>query len=70
MKNDAMRSIITIEAEELNKLVSEVKETVATDVLKNVHDEQPVFQTIDLWNIRRNRKFKFGPNTRSYPEVY
>ena len=70
MKNDAMRSIVKIEADELNKLVNEVKETVAADVLKNTNDEQPVFQTIDLWNIRRNRKFKFGSNTRSYPEVY
>ena len=65
-----MRSIVKIEADELNKLVNEVKETVAADVLKNTNDEQPVFQTIDLWNIRRNRKFKFGSNTRSYPEVY
>ncbi len=39
---------------ELNNLVKEVKETVATNV--PVINQQPAFTAADLWNLERNRR--------------
>jgi hypothetical protein len=53
MMNDVMPSIVQMEAEELQKLVAEVKETVAT-VIQLPEPKQKTFGHLDMWNIRRN----------------
>jgi hypothetical protein len=58
MKSNVMPSIVQIEAQELEKLVKEVKETVATDAIRTrkVNRSSAVFGAIDLWNIQRRMK--------------
>ena len=58
MKSNVMPSIVQIEANQLKQLVSEVKETVATEMIKvnTVRKATPKFGVIDMWNIHRNRK--------------
>ena len=55
MKSDVMQSIVQIEAEILNGLVTEVKETLATGIKKAKKTERS-FGIVDLWNIRRNAR--------------
>lgn len=59
MKIDASPSIVQMEPAVLNKLVKEVRETLATDIqLPEV--KQPLFTITDLWNIRRYAKTARG----------
>jgi len=54
MKNDVMPSIVQMEYGVLNQLLTEVKETLATDV--EMPEVKPTFGVVDLWKIRRNIK--------------
>lgn len=59
MKSNVMQSIVQIEANDLKNLVSEVKETVATDLIKVNSAKSTAtisFGIVDLWNIRRGMK--------------
>lgn len=58
MKSSVMPSIVQIEANQLKQLVSEVKEIVATRIVKVSHKKTRVnsFGIVDLWNIRRSVK--------------
>ena len=58
MKSNVMPSIVQIEAKELKQLVSEVRETVATRIVKVSQKKPKVnsFGIVDLWNVRRNVK--------------
>ncbi|MEP7319664.1 MAG: hypothetical protein ABI921_13010 [Panacibacter sp.] len=51
MNSNVTNSIIKMEADELSKLVTEVKETVANDV-----NEKQVFSAADLWNIQKTMR--------------
>jgi hypothetical protein len=53
MMNDVMPSIVQMEAEELQKLVTEVRETVAT-MIKLPETKEKTFGSLDMWSIRRN----------------
>jgi hypothetical protein len=55
MENDVMPSIVQMEYGVLKELLTEVKETLATDV-KLPEPKKKVFGIVDLWNIRRNNK--------------
>lgn len=55
MKNDVMPSIVQMEAEELQKLTTEVKETVATGIQLPAVKKKS-FGHLDMWSIRRNFK--------------
>jgi len=55
MKNDVMPSVVQMEAELLQRLVTEVKETVATDV-HVPKAKKNVLRVVDVWNIQRNMK--------------
>ena len=55
MKNDVMPSIVQMDAEELQKLVAEVKETVAS-VIQLPRPKEKSFGHLDMWSIRRNFK--------------
>jgi hypothetical protein len=52
---DVMPSLVQMEKEELQKLIAEVKETVAT-VIQLPEANQKTFGHLDMWNIRRNFK--------------
>jgi len=54
MKSNVKSSIVKIEAEELKQLVTEVKETVATNV--DVKNQTQNFGVADLWKIQRQMK--------------
>ncbi len=56
MKSNVKNSIVKIESEELKKLVTEVKETVATNVDVKNQDQTKNFGVIDLWKIQKQRK--------------
>ncbi len=51
MNSNVKPSIIDMEAEELRKLVTEVRETVAT-----AENNKQTFSAADLWNIQKNMK--------------
>ncbi len=51
MNSNVTNSIIKMEADELSKLVTEVKETVATGL-----NNTPVFNAADLWNIQKSMR--------------
>ena len=55
MMNDVMPSVIQMDAEELQKLVAEVKETVAK-VIQLPKAKEETFGHLDMWSIRRNFK--------------
>lgn len=48
MNSNVNNSIVVMEADELKTLVTEVKETVATNIKQ--------FSAADLWNIQRNMR--------------
>ena len=48
MNSNVNNSIVVMEADELKTLVTEVKETVATNIKQ--------FSAVDLWNIQRNMR--------------
>jgi len=54
MKSDVMPSIVQMDAEELQQLTAEVKETVATGI--KLPKTKKSFGVVDMWNIRRNAK--------------
>ena len=54
MKNDVMPSIVQMEYGVLNQLLTEVKETLATDV--EMPEIKPSFSVVDLWKIRQSAK--------------
>ena len=55
MKSDVMPSIVQMEYGVLQELLTEVKETLATDI-KLPEPKKKTFGIVDLWNIRRNNK--------------
>ena len=61
MKQELNNSRVYLEQEELNKLVSEVKETIATDI-KHTENKNN-FSAADLWNIQKSRKAYQGRRT-------
>ncbi|HKO78999.1 MAG TPA: hypothetical protein VJU78_01330 [Chitinophagaceae bacterium] len=54
MKNDVMPSIVQMEYGVLNALLTEVKETLATDV--KMPEVKQSFSVVDLWKIRKSAK--------------
>jgi len=63
MKSNVMPSIVRIEANELKQLVSEVRETVATDLIqvKHIKKTNKGFGIVDLWNIHRGIRMATMP---------
>lgn len=55
MKNDVMPSIVQMEYGVLETLLTEVKETLATDI-KMPDKQRTSFGIVDLWKIRRNAR--------------
>jgi hypothetical protein len=55
MKSDLMHSRVQMEPNLLKRLVTEVRETVATDV--QLKEKKNSFGVVSLWNIRRNGRY-------------
>jgi hypothetical protein len=55
MKTDVMPSLVKMDKEDLLKLVTEVKETVA-NVIDLPEGNKKTFGHLDMWNIRKNFK--------------
>jgi hypothetical protein len=64
MNSNVNRSIITMESDDLSKLVTEVKETVAV----NTNFKQ--LSAADLWNIQRKMKTAQKVSRRRDPQAY
>ncbi len=56
MNSNVKHSIVKMEAEELKQLVTEVKETVATNVDVKNQDQAQNLCVADLWKIQRQMK--------------
>jgi hypothetical protein len=54
MKHGLESSKVYLEQEELDRLLIEVKETVAAEISRQ--NEKQTFSVADLWNIRRMKK--------------
>lgn len=55
MTSNVMPSIVQIEEESLKHLVTEVKETLATDInIKPATVKNNKFGIVDMWNCQRN----------------
>lgn len=52
MKKDQALQFMPISKEAIGQLITEQKETIATDFSKNYKN----FSTVDLWNIHRQHK--------------
>ena len=59
MNSNVTSPVIKLDNKQLRRLTTEVKETVATDVVKTSN-----FSVVDLWNIQRSRKTQFLSNRR------
>ena len=54
MQNDVMPSVVQMEADELQKLVTEVKETVANFIqYPKTMPAKNTFSSLNMWNIRK-----------------
>lgn len=51
MKTNQSAAYVPVDNEAMKTLVTEVKETIATDV-----NEKESIKVIDIWNIERNKK--------------
>lgn len=51
MKTNQSAAYVPVDNESIKTLVTEVKETIATDV-----NEKESIKAIDIWNIERNKK--------------
>jgi hypothetical protein len=56
MKNQIMPSMIRMEQELFDKLVAEVKETVATGMMMSKPNKKS-FGIVGLWNIEKKRRY-------------
>jgi hypothetical protein len=66
MKSDLVHSIVQLEANILKQLVTEVKETVATDVELS-KERKSSFGALNLWAMRRNSRY--AANSRRKPRI-
>ncbi|MBC7948402.1 MAG: hypothetical protein H7Y42_11015 [Chitinophagaceae bacterium] len=56
MKSDVMPSVLQMSAEELQQLMTEVQETVATEIQLPGDDQERSFGIVDMWNFRKTAK--------------
>ncbi|GAC1439762.1 MAG: hypothetical protein NVSMB63_05350 [Sediminibacterium sp.] len=56
MKTQNTTFFQALDAEQLDNLVKEVKETIAADISRI--NDKPVFSAADLWNLQRMRRIR------------
>ncbi len=65
MTNNVMPSIVQMEEEKLKQLVTQVKETIATDIdVQTSELKNKKFGVTDMWNSQRN--FRSAISRRRY----
>lgn len=69
MTSNSMPSIIQLEEESLQQLVTEVKETIATDINFQSEIKDKKFGVTDMWNSQRNFKTTVS-RRRYYPKSF
>ena len=70
MTSKVVPSIIQMEEESLKQLVTEVKETIATDINQQKSDAKPkAFNNVDMWNTQRNIRTAISMR-RHYPKAF
>ncbi len=67
MTSNVMHRRVQMEPTILKNLVTEVKETVATD-LEMPGARKSTFGILNLWDMRRNRRYA-AHNTRKQPRI-
>jgi hypothetical protein len=67
MKSDLLHSKVQMEKNILDRLVTEVRETVATDVKLPAARKSSSFGALNLWAIRR--KSRYVAHTRKKPAI-
>lgn len=61
MRNDTKTAVVQMEANVLAELLTEVKETIASDINLNVLvSKKHHYGIVDLWNMRRNSRTASG----------
>jgi len=68
MNSNVMPSIVQMEREVLNKLVTEIKETLATEV-QFPKTRKNSFGIVDLWDIQRKMKTANRPFKRKRNKI-
>ena len=69
MNSDVMHSRVQMEPAILKNLMTEVKETVATDVAF-AKSRKGGFSALHLWNLRRNsRNSRYAVHARKQPRI-
>ena len=63
MKSDVRDSYVQMEPAILKNLVSEVKETVATEVAAE-KENRSSFGLVDMWNIRKHGRYASKPRQK------
>jgi hypothetical protein len=63
MKSDVMDSIVQMEPVILQGLVTEVKETVATEVADS-KEGKSTFGLVNMWNIRKHGRYAGKPRQK------
>ncbi len=61
MKSDVMDKYVQMEPAILKQLVTEVKETVATEVEQ---ENKSSFGLVDMWNIRKHGRYAGKPRQK------
>jgi hypothetical protein len=57
MRNDTKTAVVQMEANVLAELLTEVKETIASDInLNELVSKKHRYGIVDLWNMRRNTR--------------
>ncbi|MEP6712454.1 MAG: hypothetical protein ABJA37_08570 [Ferruginibacter sp.] len=54
MKMSTVGIVTPINKDEMNELLQETKETLATDFLKNKNNE--IFAAVNMWKVRKSAK--------------
>lgn len=63
MNGNVMSSRVQMDTETLKNLVTEVKETLASDLI-NTSGKNPRFTAAELWRLERNRRRATGSGRR------
>ena len=63
MKSDVMDSRVQMEPATLKQLVTEVKETVATEVATS-KESKSSFGLVDMWNMRKHGRYAGKPRQK------
>jgi hypothetical protein len=63
MKSDVMDTYVQMEPAILKQLVTEVKETVATEVAFEKENKSS-FGLVDMWNIRKHGRYAGRPRQK------